>query len=188
MDIAQEKIDLIGKLIKNDRKYANNEDLFDDFLNESCKRSLAVIDSIDSQATLEAYLRRIVTTSIINVLKDTGRLRRTSGTYKPVQQISLDEPSIPTKDYSKISIDYTDIELDDTPEEILIQKEILEFVADTILAIDKEEPEKEYLKIYSLRYDKGMIQKEIAEEVGISQSEVSKRLFSLMEKVRNVIE
>ena len=33
MDLTQDKIDLIGKIIKNDRKYSNNEDLFDDFFN-----------------------------------------------------------------------------------------------------------------------------------------------------------
>ena len=34
MELAQDKIDLIEKLIKNDRKYSNNEDLYQiaDFL------------------------------------------------------------------------------------------------------------------------------------------------------------
>ena len=54
--------------------------------------------------------------------------------------------------------------------------------------IDEEDPDKNYLHIYTLRYDKGMTQKEISEEIGISQSEISKRLFKLMEKVRNAIE
>ena len=47
---------------------------------------------------------------------------------------------------------------------------------------------KDYLHIYILRYDKGMTQKEISDEIGISQSEVSKRLYRLMEKVKDVIE
>jgi DNA-directed RNA polymerase specialized sigma subunit len=33
-----------------------------------------------------------------------------------------------------------------------------------------------------------MTQKEISEEIGVSQSEISKRLYKLMEKVRNAIE
>ena len=89
MEIAQEKIDLISKIIKNDRKFSNNEDLFDDFLNETCKRSIAIIDTIDTQATLETYLRRIVTTSIINVLKDSGRLHRTREGYLPTQELKF---------------------------------------------------------------------------------------------------
>ena len=31
MELAKEKIDLIEKIIKSDRKFANNEDLYDDF-------------------------------------------------------------------------------------------------------------------------------------------------------------
>ena len=41
-----------------------------------------------------------------------------------------------------------------------------------------------YLQIYKLRYDNGMTQKEISEELGLSQSEISKRLFRLMKKVK----
>ena len=35
-----------------------------------------------------------------------------------------------------------------------------------------------------MRYEKGLTQNEIAAETGLSQSEVSKRLFKLMEKVK----
>ena len=184
MEIAQEKIDLIGKIIKNDRKYLNNEDLFEDFLNETCKRSVAIIESIETEATLETYLRRIVTTSIINVLKDSGRLRRTGKTYTPTKSVYMDT----SHDYSDVIISYSNIDIPQTPEDIVIQKELLDFVADTVIGIDKENPDKGYLQMYTLRYDKGMTQAEIAQELGISQSEVSKRLFKLMEKVRIIIE
>lgn len=58
MELAQDKIDLIEKIIKNDRKFANNEDLFDDFFNETCKRSLLIVKTVTSDATLEAYLKK----------------------------------------------------------------------------------------------------------------------------------
>lgn len=186
MELAQDKIDLISKIIKNDRKYPNNEDLYDDFLNETCKRSVAIINAIDSETTLEAYLKRIVTTSIINVLKDSGRLRRTRSGYMSTNEVSLE--TSPAVDYSGVNISYSDIKVPESPEEIVIQKEILTFVADTIKKIDEEDLDKNYLHIFTLRYDKGMTQKEISEELGISQSEISKRLFKLMEKVRLAIE
>lgn len=187
MEITQDKIDLISKIIKNDRKYPNNEDLYDDFFNETCKRSVAILNSIDSEATLEAYLKRVATTSIINVLKDSGRLRRTRTGYMSTQEVGLDSKSSGI-DYSDVVISYTSIKLPESPEEIVIQKEILEFVANTVKNIDKSEPDKDYLHIYTLRYDKGMTQKEIAEELGISQSEVSKRLYRIMDKVKDIIE
>lgn len=186
MELAQEKIDLISRIIKNDRKYPNNEDLYDDFFNETCKRSVAILDAIDTESTLETYLRRVVTTSIINVLKDSGRLRRTRSGYMSTNEVALDDS--PSVDYSDVVISYSNVKIPENPEEIVIQKEILTFVADTIKKIDEEEPDKNYLHIYTLRYDKGMTQKEISEEIGISQSEISKRLYKLMEKVRDVIE
>lgn len=186
MELAQDKIDLIEKLIKNDRKYSNNEDLYDDFFNETAKRSVSIMNAIDSESTLEAYLRRIVTTSIVSVLKDSGRLRRTRSGYMSTKEVALEVNN--NVDYSNVTVDFTSINVPLNPEEIVIQKEILEFVADTIKKIDEEEPDKDYLHIYTLRYDKGMTQKEISQEIGISQSEVSKRLYSLMGLVKDAIE
>ena len=65
-----------------------------------------------------------------------------------------------------------------------LKDEILNQIANIVLNINYSEPNKQYLQIYKLRYDKGMTQKEISEELSLSQSEVSKRLFNLMEKVR----
>lgn len=185
MELAQEKIDLISKIIKGDRKYPNNEDLYDDFFNETCKRSVSIINAIDSEVTLEAYMRRIVNTAIVSVLKDSGRLRRTRAGYMSSKEVTVETPEI---DFSDVSVSYSSIKIPESPEEIVIQKEVLEFVADSVIRIDKENPKKDYLHIYTLRYDKGMTQKEISEELGVSQSEVSKRLYQLMEKVRDVIQ
>lgn len=186
MELTQDKIDLINKIIKSDRKYPNNEDLYDDFFNETCKRSVTILNAIETESTLEAYLKRIVNTAIINVLKDSGRLRRTRAGYMSTKEVALEPED--NVDYSKININYASINVPENPEEIVIQKEILEFVANTIRKIDEEDPDKDYLHIYTLRYDKGMTQKEISEELGISQSEISKRLYKLMDKVRDVIE
>ena len=185
MELAQDKIDLISKIIKNDRKFANNEDLYDDFLSETCKRSLLIVKTVTSDSTLEAYLKRIATTSILNVLKSEGRLRRTREGFTPVKSVPL-ETTTPSSvpDYSNIQIQYEPVDIQDTPEDVVAKKEILQIIVDTVAEVDSTEPEKNYLKLYYMRYEKGMTQKEIAEELSISQSEVSKRLFRLMEKVK----
>lgn len=185
MELAQDKIDLISRIIKNDRKYPNNEDLYDDFFNETYKRSVAIINAVESEITLEPYIKRVATTAIINVLKDSGRLRRKKSGYMSSPEVSIGTTDI---DYTDVVIKYSDVKVPENPEEIVIQKEILEFVADTIKKFDAENPEKSYLHIYTLRYDKGMTQKEISEELGISQSEISKRLYKLMDKVKSVLE
>lgn len=294
MDLTQDKIDLISKIIRNDRKFPNNEDLFDDFFNETCQRSALVFDTLENPVALETYLRKIVTTSIINVLKDSGRLRRTRTGYMPVKEVPFDtvgdvlpqanivsevsspketetvdneevtefegfgsfdmdnidsgmpvdnsdevnindffeassdisevnttenkEVSIPqlseemsgaietfeqtnaiendqdnqiksdVVDYSNYNLPYSNIQIPPTPEDVAIQKEALAFVSDTLNKIDSENESKEYLRIFNLRYYDGMTQKEIAQELGISQPEVSKRLFTLINKLKEVIE
>ena len=185
VELAQDKIDLIEKIIKSDRKFANNQDLYDDFFNETCKRSFLIVKTVTSNETLEAYLKKIATTSILNVLKNEGRLRRSKSGYMSTQNVPLEsvvESSIP--DYSKIEVNYGPVVIQDTPEDYAVKKEILQLIVNTVYEIDEQEPDKQYLKLYDLRFEKGMTQKEIAEELSLSQSEVSKRLFKLMEKVK----
>ena len=188
MEFTQEKIDLIERIIRSDRKFANNEDLYDDFFNETCKRSLNIVKTITSDATLEAYLKKIATTSILNVLKDSGRLRRTKDGYIPTKELSIDQArneSVTNSNvYANTKIIYEPVDIKDTPEDTLLKKEILQHVINSLEKINNENPDKKYLQIFKLRYDNGMTQKEIAEELNLSQSEISKRLFKMMEKIK----
>lgn len=184
MELTQDKINLIEKLIKNDRKFANNEDLYDDFFNEMCKRSMPIVNTITSDVTLEAYLRKIATTSIVNVLKDSGRLRRTRSGYAPVKNVPLQDENETSEKYANAKIEYKIIDFDSNPEDIAVKNEVLQSIVNSLYKINDAEPEKQYLKIYKLRYDEGMTQKEIANELNLSQAEISKRLFKLMEKVK----
>ena len=189
MEFTQDKIDLIERIIKNDRKFANNEDLYDDFFNETCKRSLDIVKTITSDATLEAYLKKIANTSILNVLKDSGRLRRTKEGFTPTKEVSIEQlqnehNSNTGNIYANTKIIYEPVNIKETPEDILLKKEILQHVLTSLEKINNDNPDKKYLQIFKLRYDNGMTQKEIAAEMDLSQSEVSKRLFKLMEKIK----
>ena len=143
-----------------------------------------IVKTITSDATLEAYLKKIATTSILNVLKDSGRLRRTKEGFTPTKEVSIDEAPSRTNDYANTKIIYETADITESPEDVLLEKEILQHFMNSLEKINKENPDKNYLQIYKLRYDNGMTQKEIAEELNISQSEVSKRLFKLMEKIK----
>ena len=189
VELAKDKFDLIEKIIKTDRKFVNNEDLYDDFFNETCKRSLLIVKTVSSDDTLEAYLKKIATTSILNVLKNEGRLRRTKSGYSSVQEVSLEttSQSLSLPDYSSMQISYEPVDIQDTPEDLAIRKEILQQIVDAVFEIDETSPEKNYYNLYNLRYEKGLTQKEIASELDLSQSEVSKRLFKLMDKVKKAL-
>lgn len=185
LELNQEKIDLITKIIKSDKKYADHEDLFEDFFNETYKRSFLVMKSVKNEASLDAYLRKIVTTAIIAVLKDSGRVKRTSEGFTSIQEESLDQIiSIPENKYSNTHISYDIVDLSDGPEEVVIKKEIMQSLFDAVSIANTSNPEKQYMQLYELRYVKGLKQKEIAQELNLSQGEVSKRLLELVEEVK----
>lgn len=184
MELAQDKIDLIEKIIRSDRKFVNNEDLYDDFFNETCKRSFLIVKTVSSEITLEAYLKKIATTSILNVLKNEGRLRRAKSGYMSVKEVPLETSTSDAVDYSKIHIAYEPVAIQDTPEDIVIKKDILQTIVDSVCEIDEINPEKKYFQLYHMRYEKGLTQQEISAELGISQGEVCKRLFKLMDEVK----
>lgn len=185
VELDQQKIDLIKKVITSDKKYTNNEDLFDDFFNETYKRSFLIIKTVKNESSLEAYLRKIATTSIINVLKNSGRVKRTKEGFVPTEEKFLEEvSSIPENKYSNVKINYDIVDLKDGPEEIAIKKEILQKLNDALFIAHNANPGKQYLQLYEMRYIKGLKQKEIAEALNLSQSEVSKRLLDLMKEVK----
>lgn len=187
MELAQEKINLIEKAIKSNRKFVNNEDLYDDFFNETCKRSLPIISAIASDTTLEVYLKKVATSSILNVLKDSGRLRRTHDSYTETKTVSINssgESNSYSNVYTDVKVEYEPIDFDNGPEDIAIKNEVVKIVVDSLHQINDAEPDKQYLELYKLRYQEGMTQQEIASELNLSQSEVCKRLFKLMQKIK----
>lgn len=189
MELAQEKINLIKKIIKSDRKYSDNEDLFDDFFNESYKRSFLIVKSVENEASLEAYLKKIIATSIVVVLKDSGRVRRTKEGFVSTKEESIDQIFAAAAEkysekYSNIHISYDIVDLKDGPEELVIKKETLQTLIDAVSIAHSKNPAKQYMQLYEMRYVKELKQTQIAQELNLSQSEVSKRLLELMEQVK----
>ena len=62
---------------------------------------------------------------------------------------------------------------------------MLQKIVDIVLAEQKQNPNKEFLKIFYLRYVKEKKQREIAEELNLSQSEISKRLIEISQIVKS---
>ena len=185
MELEQEKIDLIKKIILSDKKYPDNEDLFEDFFNETYKRSFLIINTVKNEVSLQTYLKKIATTSIINVLKDTGRVRRTREGFVATEEKFIEEAALlPNTKYSNVHINYDLVDLSDGPEEVVIKKETLQTLIDAVAIAHTNNPAKQYMQLYQLRYVKGLKQKQIAQELNLSQSEVSKRLLELVEEVK----
>ena len=185
MELTQDKINLIENCIRTNRKFANNEDLYDDFFNEACKRSLPILSTATKETKLEAYLKKVATSSILNVLKDSGRLRRAGSSFVSVKEVPLTttEPA-QANPYADVVVEYQPIDFDNGPEDVAVKNELLQTVIDSLHKVDLEDKSQRYLEIFKLRYQDGMTQAEIASTIGISQSEVSKRLFKLMDRIK----
>ena len=190
MELTEENLDLIRKLIRVDKKFKGNEDLFDDFFNETCRRTLPILETIDDNQLLEAYIRKIVSTAIVIVLKNMGRLRRSGQKFVSNNEFRFDfsaSRSIDNK-FGLKHVNYNFIKIPQTPEDITIEKEMLQKVYDSIVIAHSTNVSKDYLTLFDLRYVKCKKQKEIAKEMNISQSQVSKRLFELMNIVRTTLQ
>ena len=193
MDTLQEQRELIERLIKSNNKYFGNEDLLDDFCSETYKRSHSLFENVDIK-DIENYIAKVANTAILNVLKDNGRVRRRKESYISTKEILINPlPAKPktedTVPYSNTDVTQSDFVYEiadprDSFEEKIVRKDLLQKVVDIVLVAQKNNPSKEYLKIFYLRYVKEMKQKEISKEVNISQSEVSKRLIEISEIVK----
>jgi len=129
----------------------------------------------------------VATSAILEVLKNSGRLRRSSGGYVKTPEVPISPVvnSAPdtyyTDELGNILYDIPD----PTPhiEESIIREEDLRTLVDSIHTISKDEADKDFITLFHLRYVKGLKQKEIAQELGISQGEVSKRILKMIQKL-----
>ena len=191
MLLLEEQRSLIEKFVKANKNFSGNEDLLEDFCSEAFQKSYMIFNSTSNIQKIESYVSKVVHTSILSVLKNSGRIRRTSEGYVSTKEIKVPEFA------SKVEIrtlalgpsfvlDFPDPK--ETAEEILITKDCLQKIADAVCIIHKEIPSQLFLEIFYKRYVKGEKQTEIAKELGLSQSEVCKRLLQLSKLISNFLE
>ena len=240
MELLRKQTALIEKLVKANPKYIGNEDLLEDFCMETYQKSYFILQSIEDFNTLEIYLKKVVSSAIIDVLKINGRIVRSTNGYSSVKEILLpfekpveyvpkediqhskqepvpieqepfdygiekEEEETPFYDLDEVikeeevqehSQTYKnqprDISLDlvyikdprESIEEQVIRKDILENIVNLVKQINEAQPKEMYLKLFYSRYFMQMKQREIAQETGLSQSEISKRLVHLSRLIK----
>ena len=69
MDKDNKYYNLIEKLIRNHRKFAGYEPILEDIIDDVYAHSEAVLNSIRNESVIEAYIEKVVSTSIITVPK-----------------------------------------------------------------------------------------------------------------------
>lgn len=171
---------LIEKIIKSNSRYGGNEDLFEDFCSETFKRCYKILSSDDTIVNFEAYLHKVASSAILDVLRASGRLRRLKTGYKKVRTETLVQTYNTDENFDIIY----EIE-DPTPsvEESLIREEEVNLIRKALIDLNTEFSDKQFVEIFKMRYIEGKKQIDIAQKLGISQGEVSKRLIDLGKRV-----
>ena len=191
MLLVEEQRILIEKIVKANKNYSGNEDLFEDFCSEAFQKSYMMFNSTSNVQKIESYVTKVVHTSILSVLKNSGRVRRVSSGYVPTKEIVVPEFTAETVVKPQplgpdFVLDFPDPK--ESVEEILITKDCLQRISDAVCVIHKEVPSQLFLDIFYLRYIQGSKQSDIAKSLNLSQSEVSKRLMQLSKLISNFLD
>lgn len=179
MTTINEQRNLIEKLVKSNNKFSGNEDLLEDFCSETYKRSYSLFETIEPKG-LENYIAKVANTAILNVLKENGRVRRRENKYISTNDVFAVSTTPKVEEFV-----YNLPDPKDSFEEKIVRKDLLQKIVDIVLVAQKNNPSKEFLNIFYLRYVKELKQKEIAQQINISQAEVSKRLIELAQIVKS---
>ena len=179
------------KYIKSNAKYQGNEDLCEDFLAESLRRSYSVLESVDDISFIEPYLKKVVNTSILTVLKNSGRVQRIRNSFVSAPKvISFDEleSAIQIEPQTRKSSEFTVENIPDPKVDFFFfvaNKDLLTQVCNAVLVANSTDKSKRYYDIFVKRYVDLKKQSEIAQELEISQSQVCKRIYELVQIIKN---
>jgi RNA polymerase sigma factor (sigma-70 family) len=189
--LVEEQRSLIEKIVRNNKNFSGNEDLLEDFCSEAFQKSYLIFNSSYNIEKIESYLSKVVHTSILSVLKNSGRIRRTNSGFVPTKEVIVPDFAAttvvkPTITGSEFVLDFPDPR--ETVEEILITRDCLQNISDAVCVIHKETPSQCFYELFTLRYIKGAKQNEIAKTLNLSQSEVSKRLMRLSKLISNYLD
>ena len=191
MLLVEEQRSLIEKIVKNNKNFRGNEDLFEDFCSEAFQKSYMIFNSSSNIQKIESYVSKVVHTSILSVLRNSGRVRRTNEGFVPTKEIQVADFN--TQTVIKLDVLGPEFVMDfpdpkESAEEVLITQDCLQRIADSVCVIHKEIPSQNFLEIFYMRYVKGLKQAEIAKNLSLSQSEVSKRLMQLSKLISNFLD
>lgn len=158
---------IIIEKIKNNKRIINNEDLIDNVLSLVQYRVEGVIEDIKDDITINQYLEKIITKSIIDTLRAEGRYSLKSVT--PIQKIN----------YRNFDYDISKYKLPLTP--ISKLKQIY-----SMLQKSDEKNNTSYKNILNYKYKNKLSTSEIAKELQLNEQNIVDILFEMSEYTNKV--
>ena len=153
---------IIIEKIKNNKRIINNEDLIDNVLSLVQYRVEGVIEDIKDEITINQYIEKIITKSIVDTLRAEGRYSLKSVT--PIQKIN----------YRNFDYDISKYKLPLTP--ISKLKQIY-----SMLQKSDEKNNTSYKNILNYKYKNKLSTSEIAKELQLNEQNIVDILFEMSE-------
>jgi RNA polymerase sigma factor (sigma-70 family) len=178
MTIQAQHKELIELSVKRSPHFKGNEGLFDAFCDEVYSRIKDTLAVLGDKLPPQTYLDKITQKSILHVLKDKKRLGSGIRDGEAPIENSLSF-NINEKGDMVFEIPYPNSER----ERASVIHEQLKILINKLYRINEHEPEKQYLKLFDLRYNKNLSVSDLAYKLEITEPQVSQRLFELLAKL-----
>lgn len=157
----------LTKIIKSNKRFKDNEDLLDDFIECSKQKLNGIIEDIEDKEVITNFAEKIISNSIIEVLKKENRFRKIS-TANLSQRI----------EYSKFAPEYSQIQ----PIGLSKLKQVY-----SVLKRKDEKDDTKYLEIFNLKYVDNKSIEEISETLEIENNKLISILSEMAEIANKVV-
>lgn len=160
---------LIIEVITQNERYRGNEDLLKYIYDDVITRLGGILETINDETVVRSYIERIVKLSVITTVKKRSLLLTSPSANPPESENKkssgyYDELTFPQENKALRA----DV---DAEQEAKLASEIIELA-------DKY-PQKEFIKLYNLRFVENKSLEAISDELNVSQAQAAERLFEL---------
>lgn len=152
--------DIITEKVKQNKRYCNNEDLLESIVDLSLERLDGVVDSILDDSVVNRFVEKIVSKSVIDILKQENRY-----SLKPVNKLQM----VDYKVFAGVGLN---------PAQDVLPVSKLKQIYVTLKKSD-ENNDSAFLDVLNLRYRDKKSLKEISKEMNLSEVEVADILFDM---------
>jgi len=181
MAITAEHKKLIELAIKRSPHYnKRNEDLLDLFCSEIYDKIKDTLSILGDKIPPQSYLDKVTQKVILHVLKEQKHL--TSKVYDietPME--NLISFNINEKGDIVFNIPYPNSDR----EKLSVLNEQVGLIINNLYRLNENEPEKQYSKMFELRYNQNLKLSEIAYRLNLTEAQASQRLFELLAKLND---
>lgn len=183
MEYKQEHIELTRNILTKSPGFKGNEDLLDEMLNETLKKSASFLECSLEVSSLEIYIKKIASNVVVDILRNAKSIRAEK-TKK--SQASTDFEEVPiiyeTDSEGKIiyKVSLPESEITQTAK---LSEEKINTIKKKVIELDKKSSTKNYKQIFELKFAKNLNCREISQKLNIEENEAANILLEILKEI-----